>query len=46
MEMVSELGEVSPGIATELLQKAGNHVKTAVVMAKLGINSESAKKTS
>jgi N-acetylmuramic acid 6-phosphate etherase len=44
MEMVSELGEVSPGIAAELLQKAGNHVKTAVVMAKLGINPESARK--
>ena len=44
MEMVSELGEVSPDIAAELLQKSGNHVKTAVVMAKLGINSDSAKK--
>ncbi|MEZ7852465.1 MAG: N-acetylmuramic acid 6-phosphate etherase [SAR324 cluster bacterium] len=44
MEMVSELGEVSPGIAAELLQKAGNHVKTAVVMAKLGISPESARK--
>jgi N-acetylmuramic acid 6-phosphate etherase len=44
MEMVSELGEVSPGIAAELLKKAGNHVKTAVVMAKLGINPESARK--
>ena len=44
IEMVSELGEVSPGIAAELLQKAGNHVKTAVVMAKLGINPESARK--
>jgi N-acetylmuramic acid 6-phosphate etherase len=44
MEMVSELGEVSPGIAAELMQKAGNHVKTAVVMAKLGISPESARK--
>ena len=44
MEMVSELGEVSLGIAAELLPKSGNHVKTAVVMAKLGINSECAKK--
>jgi N-acetylmuramic acid 6-phosphate etherase len=44
MEMVSELGEVSLVIATKLLLKSGNHVKTAVVMAKLGISSESAKK--
>jgi len=44
LEMVSELGEVSKEIAAELLQESGNHVKTAVVMAKLGINSDSAKK--
>jgi len=44
MEMVSELGEVSTEIATELLQESGNHVKTAVVMAKLGINSDGANK--
>jgi N-acetylmuramic acid 6-phosphate etherase len=44
IEMVSELGEVSTEIATELLQESGNHVKTAVVMAKLGINSDGAKK--
>ena len=44
LEMVSELGEVSNEIAAELLQESGNHVKTAVVMAKLGINSDSAKK--
>jgi N-acetylmuramic acid 6-phosphate etherase len=44
MEMVSELGEVSTEIATELLQDSGNHVKTAVVMAKLGINSDGANK--
>ncbi len=44
IEMVSELGEVSTAIATELLQESGNHVKTAVVMAKLGINSDGAKK--
>ena len=44
LEMVSELGEVSKEIAAELLQESGNHVKTAVVMAKLGINSDGAKK--
>ena len=44
LKMVSELGEVSKEIAAELLQESGNHVKTAVVMAKLGINSDSAKK--
>jgi N-acetylmuramic acid 6-phosphate etherase len=44
LEMVFELGEVSKEIAAELLQESGNHVKTAVVMAKLGINSDSAKK--
>jgi N-acetylmuramic acid 6-phosphate etherase len=44
LEMVSELGEVSKEIAAELLQESGNHVKTAVVMAKLGLNSDSAKK--
>ena len=44
LEMVLELGEVSMENAAELLQESGNHVKTAVVMAKLGINSDSAKK--
>ena len=44
LKMVSELGEVSKEIAAELLQESGNHVKTAVVMAKLGINSDGAKK--
>ena len=44
LEMVSELGEVSKEIAADLLQESGNHVKTAVVMAKLGINSDGAKK--
>jgi N-acetylmuramic acid 6-phosphate etherase len=44
LEMVFELGEVSMENAAELLQESGNHVKTAVVMAKLGINSDSAKK--
>ena len=44
LEMVSELGEVSKEIAAELLQESGNHVKTAVVMAKLEINSDGAKK--
>jgi N-acetylmuramic acid 6-phosphate (MurNAc-6-P) etherase len=42
--MVSELGEVSKEIAADLLQESGNHVKTAVVMAKLEINSDGAKK--
>ena len=44
LEMVFELGEVSMENAAELLHESGNHVKTAVVMAKLGINSDSAKK--
>ena len=44
LEMVFELGEVSMENAALLLQESGNHVKTAVVMAKLGINSDSAKK--
>jgi len=44
IEMVSELGDVSPEIATELLQESGNHVKTAVVMAKLGINVDGSNK--
>ncbi len=44
LEMVFELGEVSMENAAELLQESGNHVKTAVVMAKLGINSDGAKK--
>jgi N-acetylmuramic acid 6-phosphate etherase len=44
LEMVSELGEVSKEIAADLLQESGNHVKTAVVMAKLEINSDGAKK--
>ena len=44
LKMVSELGEVSKEIAAELLQESGNHVKTAVVMAKLEINSDGAKK--
>jgi len=42
-EMVSELGKVSPEVATELLHESGNHVKTAVVMAKLEINSDDAR---
>ena len=41
--MVSELGKVSPEVATELLHESGNHVKTAVVMAKLEINSDDAR---
>lgn len=36
--MVSELGKVSPEVAIDLLKKSDNHVKTAVVMAQLGID--------
>ena len=43
-EMVAELGEVSPETAAELFQKSGNHIKTAIVMAKLKINSQEAGK--
>ncbi len=43
-EMVAELGEVSLETATELLQKSGNHAKTAIVMAKLKINVQEAGK--
>ena len=43
-EMVAELGEVSLETATELLQKSGNHAKTAIVMAKLKINVQEASK--
>jgi N-acetylmuramic acid 6-phosphate etherase len=43
-EMVAELGEVSLKTATELLQKSGNHAKTAIVMAKLKINVQEASK--
>ena len=41
--MVSDLGEVSSETAYKLLTESGNHVKTAVVMAKLGINTKEAK---
>ena len=37
-EMVSELGKVSPEVAIDLLKKSENHVKTAIVMAQLGID--------
>ncbi|MCH2271730.1 MAG: N-acetylmuramic acid 6-phosphate etherase [SAR324 cluster bacterium] len=43
-KMVAEIGEVSPETATELLQKSGNHAKTAIVMAKLKINVQEASK--
>jgi N-acetylmuramic acid 6-phosphate (MurNAc-6-P) etherase len=36
--MVSELGKVSPEVAIDLLKKSENHVKTAIVMAQLGID--------
>ena len=42
--MVAELGEVSPETAAELFQKSGNHIKTAIVMAKLKINPQEAGK--
>ena len=38
LEMVSELGKVSPEVAIDLLKKSENHVKTAIVMAQLGID--------
>ena len=41
--MVSDLGGVSSETARNLLTKSGNNVKTAVVMAKLGINANDAK---
>ena len=41
--MVSYLGEVTSETAYKLLTESGNHVKTAVVMAKLGINTKEAK---
>lgn len=43
-QMVAELGEVSLETAAKLLQESGNHVKTAIVMAKLEINSKEAEK--
>jgi N-acetylmuramic acid 6-phosphate (MurNAc-6-P) etherase len=41
--MVSDLGEISSETACKLLTESGNHVKTAVVMAKLDINAKEAK---
>jgi len=43
LEMVSELGKVSSETAYKLLNESDNHVKTAVAMAKLGINNNEAK---
>ena len=43
LEMVSDLGEISSETACKLLTESGNHVKTAVVMAKLDINAKEAK---
>ncbi len=44
LKMVSDLGKVSPETAYKLLNECDHHVKTAVVMAKLGINTKEAKK--
>ena len=43
LEMVTDLGEISSETAYKLLTESGNHVKTAVVMAKLDINAKEAK---
>ena len=42
--IVMELGEVNKKEASDLLIKTGNQIKIAVLMAKFGINLESAKK--
>jgi len=43
-KIVMELGEVNNKEASDLLIKTGNQIKTAILMAKFGLNLESAKK--
>ena len=43
-KIVMELGEVSNKEASEFLKKTDNQIKTAILMAKFGLNMESAKK--
>ena len=37
-DIVAQLGEVSPEVAVKLFEQSGKHVKTALVMVKLGLN--------
>ena len=43
-KIVMELGEVNKKEASDLLIKTGNQIKTAILMAKFGLNMESANK--
>ena len=43
-KIVMELGEVNKKEASELLIKTGNQIKTAILMAKFGLNMDSANK--
>ena len=43
-KIVMELGEVNKKEASDLLIKTGNQIKTAILMAKFGLNLESANK--
>ena len=43
-KIVMELGEVNKKEASELLIKTGNQIKIAILMAKFGLNMESANK--
>ena len=43
-KIVMELGGVNNKVASELLKKTGNQIKIAILMAKFGLNLESAKK--